>query len=64
MSNLEIIEKFINKDEEKKLLICTINKEVEEFYYAVIRYFCDNKKVHLINNIIVMATILLIYLGL
>jgi hypothetical protein len=39
MSNLEIIEKFINKTEEKKLLICTISKEVEEFYYSSYKIF-------------------------
>lgn len=52
MSNLTIIEKFISNTEEKKLLICTISKEVEEFYYTVIRFFCDDKKIHLINNIV------------
>jgi hypothetical protein len=52
MSNLKIIEEFINKTEDKKILICTISKEVEEFYYTVIRFFCDDKKIHLINNII------------
>lgn len=52
MSNLGIIEDFINKTEKEKILICTISKEVEEFYYTVIRFFCDDKKIHLINNII------------
>lgn len=51
MNNLNIIERFLDGTQEKKLLICAINQEVEEFYCTVIRFFCKNKKIEIRNNI-------------
>lgn len=52
MNNLEKIEKFLDNTEEKKLIICAINQEVEEFYFIAIRFFCENKKINLKRNIV------------
>lgn len=52
MNNLEKIEKFVDNTEDKKLIICAINQEVEEFYYTVIKYFCKKRKLNIKNNII------------
>ncbi|MDC0968567.1 hypothetical protein OAS25_05775 [Alphaproteobacteria bacterium] len=52
MNNLEKIEKFLDNAEEKKLIICAINQEIEEFYYIAVGFFCENKKINLRRNIV------------
>jgi hypothetical protein len=50
MNNLKKIEGFFDNVEEKKIIICAINQEIEEFYHTAIRFFCKNRKIKINND--------------
>ena len=45
MSNINFIEDFVIDNERNKLLINYVNEELIEFYYGVVRYFCNKNKI-------------------